>query len=309
MKKDYTCSRIYIFFAFTRISWVVLIILLCFSNSLNAQNQSPEALKQQMAKIRQSTNWDDPDAAKKANDEIRELSKKLMMTGKTNANLPQGLSKPEAEEMHQEGVDDKMKLWKQMMTIAREGGAWDLAKPLREEIVQEYKDDESLKVLSPEFLEEMTFLCIDMSMPGVQEVIDQMENYKSIKTLLITGGKHGANVDLELLISKASNYPLEQLYIINFRNFVIRIPESVSKFQDLTNLTLYNNKINQLPANVSSLISLKSLYVDMNPIATLTPVINTLKNLESIGIAETQISEEEIARIKQQLPNCKILLK
>lgn len=271
--------------------------------------ENAASIRQQMAKIRQSTNWEDPVAAKKANDAIRDLSKKLMMTGNPGANMPPGLSKPEVEEMHQEGVEDKMKLWDQMMTIAREGGAWDLAKPLREEIVQEYKDDESLKVLSPEFLEEMTFLCIDMSMPGIQELIDQMEKYKSIKTLLITGGKHGAKVDLEMLISKASKYPLDQLYIINFRNFVTRIPASISNFQDLTSLTLYNNKITQLPANISSLISLKKLYVDMNPIAILTPAINTLKNLEFIGIAKTQIAEDEIAQIKQHLPNCKILLK
>jgi hypothetical protein len=309
MKKSKTNSLFNIFHTVNRILGLVIILFLCSAGGLYAQNQSPEALRQQMAKIRQSTDWNDPVAAKKANDEIRELSKKLMMNGNPGANMPQGLTKMEAEQMHEEGVEDKLKLWDQMMTIAREGGAWDLAKPLREEIVQEYKDDESLKVLSPEFLEEMTFLCIDMSMPGVQEVIDQMESYKSIKTLLITGGKHGATVDLELLVSRASKYPLEQLYIINFRNFVTSVPLSISNFQDLTSLTLYNNKISQLPANISSLISLKNLYVDMNPIATLTPAINTLKNLESIGIAKTLIVEDEIAKIRQQLPNCKILLK
>ncbi|RPI62079.1 MAG: hypothetical protein EHM44_07485, partial [Ignavibacteriales bacterium] len=61
-----------------------LIFFLCllFANNLIAQNQSPEELKKQMAKIRQSTDWNDPVAAKKANDEIKILSKQLMMSGK-----------------------------------------------------------------------------------------------------------------------------------------------------------------------------------------------------------------------------------
>lgn len=269
--------------------------------------ENAASIKQQMATIRQSTNWEDPVAAKKANEQIRELSKKLIMTGKTPAELPQGLTKPEAEEMQQKGVDDKMKLWGQMMNIAHEGGAWDLSKPLREEIAQEYKDDEDPTVKNREYLDEMTLLYIDMSSPTVQLVIDQMDNYKSIQILVITGGKNGSTVNLENLIAKAAHYPLKQLYIINFKAFVTKVPIAISNFHDLKVLALYNNKISKLPTEFSSLSKLKKFYIDMNPIVALAPTISKLNNLDSLGIAKTQIDTDEKVRIKQLLPNCKIL--
>jgi len=288
---------------------LMLVFLLFFAGNLMAQNKTQQELEDQMAKIRQSTNWNDPVAAKKANDQIRELSKKLILTDKSPANLMQGLSKSEAEEMQQESVDDKMKLWNQMMNIVREGdeSKMDLAAPLRQEIAKEYKEDENPTVRNLEYLNEMTLLYIDMSSPNVQFVIDQMQNYKSIQTLVITGGKNGAAVNLENLIAKAAHYPLQQLYIINFKGFVTKVPKAISNFRDLNFLALYNNKISQLPAEMSSIIQLKSLYIEMNPVVALLPAIKTLNKLDTLGIAKTQITTDEITRIKQQLPNCKII--
>jgi Leucine-rich repeat (LRR) protein len=184
-----------------------------------------------------------------------------------------------------------------------------LAEPVREKIKDEYKEEESNKIKGKEVLEEMTFLCINMSSPTVQLLIDQMENYKSIKTLVITCGKNGSSVDLETLIAKAKNYPLQQLYIINFKNAVTKVPKSISNFQNLIFLALYNNKITQLPPELSTMVSLKKLYIDMNPVTVLTPTINMMNNLDTLGIAKTLITDAELSRIKQQLPNCKILLK
>lgn len=298
-----------------KIQIILLLLVICLMVSAQNTGNDAASIRAQMSRIRKTTNWSDPAAAKAANAKIQELAAKLtssLRQGKPQT-LPTGFEGINAEEtakIQQENDDYSNKLWNQMMKIVGEGenGRWDLAEPLREEIVQEYKDDESLKVVSPEFLEEMTFLCIDMSMPGIQEVIDQMENYRSIKTLVITGGKNGVPVDLESLISKAAHYPLQHLYIINFRNFVTKIPQAISNFTDLTRLTLYNNKITQLPPGLGTLISLKMLYVDMNPIVAITPAISNL-SLDTLGIAKTQIGEDEINRIKQQLPNCKILLK
>lgn len=58
-----------------------------------------------------------------------------------------------------------------------------------------------------------------MSLKTVQRTIDQMDKYKSIKTLIITGGQFGSAVNLDDLLNKAKNYPLEELYIINFKIF------------------------------------------------------------------------------------------
>ncbi|MDO9253984.1 MAG: hypothetical protein Q7U54_00625 [Bacteroidales bacterium] len=287
--------------------FILLIALAC--NALAQQDAA--AIKKKMAQIRSTTNWEDAAAAKKANEQIKELSKQLMMTGNPQGEQPKNQSKDEVEQAKKDAADDKMDSWGQVMKSAAGGKGADvfLAEPVREQIKDEYRQEESNKLKGKGVLEEMTFLCIDMSSPTVQLLIDQMENYKSISILVITCGKNGATVDLESLIAKAANYPLQQLYIINFKSFVTKVPKTISNFHDLNFLALYNNKISQLPPEFNTLVSLKKLYVDMNPISVLTPTINMMANLDTLGIAKTSIADLELSRIKQQLPNCKILLK
>ena len=285
------------------------IILFCFliTGILSAQNLSQDEIRQKMAKIRQSINWSDPDAAKKANEEIQNLSKQLMLSGK-NKFAPDGLQNKEEEEKN---VDFKMGLWKQMMKAASEGDSADilLGKPVREEIVEEYKEAESPKNITPEFLKEITYLVIDMSLSTVQRTIDLMQNYQSIKTLIITGGKHEVAVNLQDLLNRASKYPLVNLYIINFGHFVTKIPEQINQFSNLSNLGIFNNKISQLPKSISSFTKLDSLFIDINPITTLFPAINSMKNLKALGIAKTSISDAEIKKIQKLLPECKVIIK
>jgi len=296
-----------------------LLIFFLISLVLVAQNTNTEAtqIKQEMAAIRRSTNWSDPAAAKEANAKLEALGAKLTQALRRNnaAQQPaQGNTETSSDaktemEMQQEMDDYSNKLWSQMMKIVREGdeGKMDLAEPLRQEIAEDYREAEDPTVKNQEYLNEMTLLYIDMSLPTVQLVIDQMENYKAIQTLVITGGKNGAEVNLENLMDKAAHYPLQQLYIINFKEFVTKVPTGISHFSNLTYLALYNNKISQLCPEVSSITQLKSLYIDMNPVVALLPVIGTLNNLDTLGIAKTQITNDEINRIKQQLPNCKII--
>ncbi len=288
----------------------LIVFLFLLSLAFNSFSQNDAAsLRKQMAKIRQSTNWNDPAAAKKANEQIRELSKKLMLSGPNQGNPT---NQPVPDQTEKENiVDEKLDMWGQIMKSAAGGKGADvlLAEPVREEIKEEYKEDEKSKTSSPQMLEEITFLCVDMSSPTVHLVIDQMENYKSIKTLVITGGKNGVPVDLNDLLTKAANYPLKQLYIINFRNFATQIPKSISNFANLDLLALFNNRITKLPSEVNSLASLRILYIDMNPIKILSPDINKLNRLDTLGIVKTGIENPELAKIIQQLPNCKILLK
>lgn len=292
----------------------LLLNFLLLNLALLAQNTNNEAaqIKQQMAAIRQSTNWNDAGAAKEATAKLEALAAKLtqaIRNSKPPTQQPEnsGMKPEDANKIQQEMDDYSNDLWNQMMKIVREGGSMDLAAPLRQEIAKEYKEDENPTVKNLEYLNEMTFLYIDMSSPNVQFVIDQMENYKSIQTLVISGGKNGAAVNLESLMAKAAHFPLQQLYIINFKGFVTKVPKAISHFRDLTYLALYNNKISQLPAEVSSISQLKSLYIEMNPVVALLPTIKTLNKLDTLGIAKTQITTDEIARIKQQLPNCKII--
>ncbi len=308
---------------------LLFIFLLFFAVALKAQDngESPADIKARMSAIRKGTDWSDPAAAKEANAKIEELSAKLTLAIR-NKNSPQQQPTNENEntargentagndtksdvekknEMQQKIDDFGNKLWNQMMAIVREGGAWDMAKPLREEIVEEYKDDENPTVKCKECIQSMPFLLINMSMPHAQVIIDQMPVFKGIKTLVITADTKGSNVNLDEILQNAKGYPLEELYIINFGSSVSGLPSSVGDFSGLTVLNVLNNNISGLPASVAKLGNLKTLHTDINPINSLLSIVSSLKNLEQLGVGKTGISETEIGQIHHALPKCKIL--
>lgn len=284
----------------------VLIFSLClfFISSLTAQNQNPNEIKQKMAKIRQSTNWDDPVASKKANEEIKKLAKQLMLSGQNNNAPKDGQTK----EQQEEGAEYKMKLWDQILESSKQGEGGDilLGKPIREEIIKEFKEDEKFK-FNPIVTDELEILVIDMSFDGAKTLIDNMELFKSIKTLLITGGEKSVPANLPLILKKAEKYPLTGLYIVDFKNHVTSLPAEISAFQDLDTLGLLGNKFSTLPVSIEMFKKLKVLYVDNNPVQTLFPGITQLKNLEKLGVVNTSITESEILKIKNLLPNCRVL--
>lgn len=304
---------------------VFLISILLISNVLFSQNANQARvtqIRQQMAKIRQSTNWDNPAEAKAANEQIKVLMKQLTeanAAAQGNRGAPRGQNQAGSEsdnsdagkmnELQAEMAKQKIDVYTQIWEAGSAGKSAPvlLAKPLREEIVREFKDDESPKASSPDYLNDKDLLIIDMSLPHAQLLIDQMENYKSIKTLVVTGGKNGAMVNLNDILTKAAGYPLESLYIINFKGFVKTIPQKINNFGQLKLLALFNNQIEKLPPAVGMLSSLKILYLDINPLQTIEPVINSLTQLDTLGVAKTKISAEEIKRIGQLHANCKIL--
>ena len=60
---------------------LVLILYLLFASNLFAQQDlTPQEIKDKMSQIREDTDWSDPAASKKANEEIKKLSKQLMMS-------------------------------------------------------------------------------------------------------------------------------------------------------------------------------------------------------------------------------------
>jgi len=282
--------------------------ILLFTTSVFAQNMTPDQIKKRMSNIRKTTNWEDPVAAKKANDEIKELSKQLMLSGKNQ--ILKNESDSLKYEQEKENVEYKLKLLGQIHESIKQGKNADilLGKPIREEIIEEFKNDESPIIKNPEYFEEMTLLVIDMSLKTVQRTIDQMDKYKSIKILVITGGKFGSTVNLDDLLKRAKNYPLEELHIINFGFFVNSIPKQIKQFKNLKLLSILNNNVKNLPSEVGSLTALKTLYVDINPISTILSTAGKLKQLEKLGVGKTNLSESEITQIKQKLPNCEILL-
>jgi len=68
--------------------YVLMVFIFCASALAGAQTaQSPEQIRAEMAKIRQTTNWDDPVAAEKANAEIKKLAGQLT-GGKSSTGSP-----------------------------------------------------------------------------------------------------------------------------------------------------------------------------------------------------------------------------
>lgn len=280
-----------------------LFTLLMMLLTLSLTGQQNGSLREQMARIRQSTNWEDPVAAKKANEQIRELSKKLLLSGKPVA--PAGISEEQKEEI----AEDKMQLMDQMLKSAREGEQADvlLGEPIRKKIKAEYQEDENPTDINPQFLQEIKILVLDLSSPGVQNTINRMKSYKGIQTLVITGGATGASVNLITILGNAASYPLKHLYIINFKDFVKAIPAQITQFKSLSTLALYNNSLKALPAGLKSMTHIDSLFVDQNPIATIEPVVSSLKSLKKLGVVKTPIGETELQKIHQLLPNCQII--
>ena len=286
--------------------FLLLLVLLLAVPSFS-QDMDATQIKMRMAEIRKTTNWDNPAEAKKANDEIKELSKKLMLSGK-NQN-PANQSDSLKLEQEKENIDYKLKLFGQINESVKQGENADilLGEPVRDEIAEDYKNDESPTIKNQEYLDEMDLLVIDMSLKTVQRTIDQMEKFKSIKTLIITGSKFGAAVDLQNLLSRAKNYPLENIYIINFKLFVSSIPKQIKQFKNLKLLAVFDNQISSLPSEIGSLFSLETLYIDVNPISSVLSVVGKLKQLKYLGLVKTQISDSEITEIKKLLPNCEVL--
>lgn len=285
-----------------------ILFVITFSFSLLAQQDlTPQQIKDLMSQIREDTDWSDPVAAKKANEEIKKLSKQLMMS-RVDKN-PTNQTDSVRADLQKENIENISKTWNQMMESARLGEEGDLllGKPVRDEIAEDYNEDQSPKNINPEFLKQMNLLVIDMSIPTVQRTIDVMHNFTGIEILIITAGKGNVSVDLSDILRKASHYPLKELYIINFGNYVSRIPDEVNQFKGLTSLGLFNNDLAMLPESSAFALSLSSLSIDINPINTLFPDINLFKNLKTLSLAKTSISDSEVKTIKELLPECEII--
>lgn len=292
-----------------QIQILFVLLVICFATVAQNQDNSPASIRAQMSAIRKNTTWSDPVAAKAANAKIQELAAKLtqaLRQGNPDANQINGMTKDESADLQKEADDFNNKLWNQMMKIAREGGKWDMAEPLREEIVQEYKDDEDPTVKNNEWLETMPTLVLNLSWPHIQLIIDQMTMFKGIKTLIITSDRKGTPVDLEKILKNAVDYPLEDLYIINFGSSVSALPECIGNFSNLTHMGLFNDNINQLPSSFSNLTGIQTLYLDINPVSSIIGEISQMKKLSELGIAQTKISADEISKISKLIPTCKI---
>ena len=294
------------------------VMLMLLTIALTAQNLTPEQIRQKMADIRKSTNWNDPEAAKKANAKIKELSMQLMTAGNssnTGAGSGQGnqgnMDNKDAEkiqEMTQAMNEYKMQVYEQIWEAAAAGEGADvlLAEQLREDIVAAYQEEDDKSIKNNDFLNDMTYLSLDLSMPGIDLVIDAMPNFRNIKILVITAKEIPSYTDIPHILQNASQFPLEELYIINLKMFLTNFPTEITNFKDLKVLELFQNNIKTIPNDISRLKNLETLMLDINPIQSIEKQVITLPKLKELGIAKTQIPQSEVDAIKSAKPNLNI---
>lgn len=294
----------FFYFIFT----TVALINLSFAADLPSD---PAAIRAEMIRIRRSTNWNDSKSVSEANEQIQKLTKQLekLRLNQEAAKAGATPAGPAAGEPEETPVLNRATVLEKVQKSAEKGkgSGIDLAEDIREQIAQVYEEDRSVKIKNPSVFQEVTFLVVDFSHPQSSMIVSQMENYKSIETLVLRGTGQGLSVDLESVLTKAKHFPLKELYIINFYKTLSRLPEATGSFTEIKTLGLFNNSLTELPLFMGRFKTLTALYIDGNPISSILSTVKDLKGLKEIGIARTGISPAELAQIKKAFPDCKVL--
>lgn len=296
------------------------LIFLLLSQLMLAQNLSVSEIQKQMAEIRKNTNWDNPSEAKAANEKIKNLSKQLMSAGSQsnqsmgNPNSNGGEDNKDAQkmqEMSQAMNEHKMQVHEEIWKAAAGGEGADilLAEEQRKVIVEKYKEEDDKSIKNADYLNDMTYLYLDLSMPGIDMVIDAMSNFQNIKILVITSKDIPSYTNVSKILQNASKFPLEELYIINLKVFFTNIPSETFQFQNLKILELFQNNIKMVPQELSKLKKLETLMLDMNPLLSIDEQVNSLPNLKELGVQKTQIPTSEVESMQHNKPNLKIYYK
>jgi hypothetical protein len=273
--------------------------------------RSIDQIRKEMTALRRSTNWGDADAAAAAKEKMAQLTQEMLRAG--NRSSPEAPAASGDTEDPNAGGLDTTRLMQQFITQAAEsiGSGKDaellLARKVREQIVAEYKAEADPTIKSREMLTEQTTLIIDFSSPAAQVLVEQMENFRAIRTLVLLSAKSGATVDLAAVLRKARNYPLQELYIVGFPQTLTALPAEVGAFGELRLLAAHNNGLTALPAAVGGLKQLESLLIDANPIATVLPVARALPKLSRLGVGKTAIPAAELTELRRELPHCEVL--
>ena len=269
----------------------------------------PAAIRAEMIKIRRATNWNDPTAVQKANERIRQLTAQLEANRLKQEAVKAGATTEQATEEVQSSVVNRATVQEKVERSVKEnrGGSLELNTELRRQIVKEYEEERDPKITGSAYLEEATTLVINVETQEGQAALKQLDQFRSVRRLIVSGGKVGAPINLEEVLNRAHHLPLEELHIYNFRGFVSAIPERIGQFQGLTKLAVFNNSLRSLPAAIGDLASLTTLLVDANPIASILPSVQKLSGLKILGIAKTQVPGDETARIRATLPQCKVI--
>lgn len=89
-------------------------------------------------------------------------------------------------------------------------------------------------------------------------------------------------------------------------NQITEIPVEFSQLKALQVLNLSGNQLKALPRNFTGLSKLEELNLSNNSLGSLPPYLYRLRKLKVLNLEGNPLSEKEIYRIKQELPNVSI---
>lgn len=296
------------FGTFGVLALIVLLLLPVLAQAEPPLPTDPLAIRNELRALRKKSADNDKKVRARINALMRQLQK---LQGERDAAESQarGEARPEVDD--DKAVTTREKMAEKLLATEtkREGADIDLAEVVRDKIVKVYEEDRDPAVKNPDFYQDQTLLVIDLSRKESKAIIDSLELYRGIQTLVLTGGTFGAPVDLPRILDRAKQLPLKELYIFNFKQFLATVPESVGTFEHLERLSLFNNNLTEIPAAIATLHGLKVLQIDMNPVTTVLPTISKLFALRELGIGKTNISGAEQAKLARLLPECRIVTK
>ncbi|HAS43327.1 MAG TPA: hypothetical protein DCS93_22800 [Microscillaceae bacterium] len=159
--------------------------------------------------------------------------------------------------------------------------------------------DKNLQTLEPNHILKLNQRRIDASWQNLKLLPTEIKQLKKLE-------------DLQLYSNQLEELPAEIGQLTNLQclgvgeNKLKKLPKELCSLPKLTGLALFNNRLEVLPAEIGQMQSLVWLHLNGNRITHLPKEIKALQNLRELWIQTNPIADDEIAKLREWLPNCQI---
>jgi Leucine-rich repeat (LRR) protein len=145
-----------------------------------------------------------------------------------------------------------------------------------------------------------------LSLAGVdfEYIPDDIRKLDSLVLLSLSGNPRIDFNKTFLRIQKLKKLKILQLS----DNRLSTLSKAISKLKQIQVLHLYKNNFEEFPLVITKLTQLGDLDIHSNYLKNLPKEIKRLQNLEGLYLRDNPLSEEELTKIRQWLPNTEIIL-